>query len=139
MLAAAISWGFGTVLFKRVQWSAPISSVVGWQLLLAGVPIGSGAIALEPMPDVWALSELTWLAMSYVLLLPMVFGQWAFFKIVSLFSATIAAIGTMCVPVIGVVSSALVIGEPVGVQDILALVLICTALACVLLLPALDR
>ena len=139
MLAAALSWGFGTVLFKRFQWSTPVAATVGWQLIAAAAPITIGAILLQPMPDVTAFRPETIGALAYVFLLPMIFGQWAFYKIVHLFSATIAAIGTMAVPVIGVVSSLLIIGETIGDRDLIALALIVAALASVLVLPSLKR
>ena len=81
----------------------------------------------------------TWLAIAYVFLLPMIFGQWAFYRIVNLFSPVVAAISTMLVPVIGVISSALMIAEPVGERDLAALGLVSAALFSVLVVPALGR
>ena len=66
----------------------------------------------------------------------MVFCHWAYFRTVRLFPAAIAAIGTLAIPVVGVYSSALVLGEPVGWRELGALLLICGALAAVLLAPA---
>ena len=102
MLGAALSWGFGTVLFKRFDWHTPVATVIGWQLLLASIPVGIGALALEPLPDLAGLSTPAIIAFAYVLMFPMVFCQWAYFKIVSMFPAVYAAIGVMAVPVIGV-------------------------------------
>ena len=45
MLGAAVTWAFGTVLFKKFTWTAPVAALVGWQLLAAMVPIGAVAIA----------------------------------------------------------------------------------------------
>ena len=137
MLMAAISWGFGTVLFKRQAWSAPVATIVGWQLLAAFVPITAVAVLTEPVPDLTALSAKTWWALAYLFALPMVFCQWAYFKVVTIFPAAIAAMGTLAVPIVGVYSSALILGEPVGWQELTALVLICSALASVLVVPAL--
>ncbi|MEO0730228.1 MAG: DMT family transporter, partial [Pseudomonadota bacterium] len=33
MLGAAMSWGAGTALFKRFNWSIPVAANMGWQLL----------------------------------------------------------------------------------------------------------
>ena len=49
--------------------------------------------------------------MIYLIALPMIFCQWAYYKVVSLFPAAIAAIGTLAVPIVGVYSSALILGE----------------------------
>ena len=54
----------------------------------------------------------------------MSFCQWAYFKTVSLLPASVAAFGTLMVPVIGVYASHLILDEPVGMEDLVALSLI---------------
>ncbi len=137
MLGAALSWGVGTVLFKRHDWRTPVATIIGWQLLLASVPVSIGALALEPVPALQTLSTPAILAFAYVLAFPMVFCQWAYFKIVSMFPAVYAAIGVLAVPVVGVYSSLLLLGEPVGWREIVALLLVCSAIFMVLVLPRL--
>ena len=137
MLGAAVSWGLGTVLFKRFDWQTPVASVVGWQLLLASIPVAVGALMLEPLPDLAGLSAPALFAFAYVLVFPMVFCQWAYFKIVNMFPAVYAAIGVLAVPVVGVFSSQLLLGEPVGWRETAALVLVCSSIFTVLILPKL--
>ncbi len=139
MLGAAISWGLGTTLFKRGGWELPVASHVGWQLLLSAIPVTIGAAIREPFPDISGLSREAIIALIYIYGFPMTFCQWAYFKTVHLFPASIAAIGTLMVPVVGVYSSALILSEPVGWRELLALVLICSALACVLVIPSLRK
>lgn len=139
MLGAAVSWACGTVAFKRTQWTASTCALAGWQLVIAGVPISIGAYLYEPIPDWAGLSDNTIYSLVYILVFPMVFCQWAYFKSVRAFPASLAAISTLGIPVVGVYSSALILGEPVGLQEILALALICAALGAVLLLPALQK
>jgi drug/metabolite transporter (DMT)-like permease len=136
MLLSALSWAYGTVLFKRISWSIPVASNLGWQLLVGAIPVTIGAILLEPVTDVTRLSTNVLLALAYALVFPMLFGQWAYFRIVHLFPASVAAIGTLAVPIVGVFSSALMLGEPLGARELLALALVCAALASALLLPA---
>ena len=92
-----------------------------------------GALLLEAPPELAGLSREALLAVAYIFLFPMVFCQWAFFRTVRLFPATIAAIGTLAIPVVGVYSSAVILGEAVGWREFIALLLICSALANVLL------
>lgn len=139
MLGAAISWAVGTVMFKKFRWISPVSSLVGWQLLLGAGVITIGALAWEPLPDPRLWSTKVWLAMVYLVALPMIYCQWAYFYVVRIFPAAIAAIGTLAVPIVGVFSSALVLGEAVGWPEISAMLLICSALAVVLVLPAMRR
>jgi len=139
MLGAAMSWATGTVLMKRFTWSLPTTALAGWQLLLGAIPVTLGALWIGEMPALSSLSPAALGSTIYILAVPMVFCHWAWFKVVSMFPAVLAAIGTLAIPVIGVLSSGLVLGEPIGVREVLALVLVCAALAVVLILPALRR
>jgi drug/metabolite transporter (DMT)-like permease len=139
MLLAAISWAIGTILVKRIAWRIPTLSNVAWQLLLAAVPVTTIALITEPFPQMGALSHNAMIACVYIVLFPMSFCQWAYFKVIGLLPASIAAIGTLMVPIIGVYSSHLILDERVGVNDILALLLVVAALVLVLLFPALQR
>lgn len=133
MLMAAISWATGTVLIKRFHWSIPTTVLVGWQLIAGALPVSLGAVLLEAPPELSGLSNQTLIAVAYIFLFPMVFCQWAFFRTVRLFPAAIAAMGTLAIPVVGVYSSAVILGESVGWREFIALLLICGALASVLL------
>ena len=137
MLGASISWAAGTVLFKKFDWRLPVASAIGWQLAIGAVVITGFAAALEPAPD---LTQLSWRvigALAYLFALPMIYCQWVYFSVVRIFPAGIAAIGTLSVPIVGVFSSALILGEPVGANDLAALALIFAALFAVLIAPGL--
>ncbi len=139
MVGAACCWGIGTVLFKKFTWTSPLTVITGWQLLIGFCVIAPGAALSEPLPDFGALSTTAVLAMIYLIALPMTFCQWAYLKVVTLFPAAIAAIGTLAVPIVGVFSSALILGEPIGWVEFTAMLLICAALVVVLVVPALSR
>jgi len=136
MLSAAISWAIGTVLLKKITWQIPTLSNIAWQLLLSSIPVTLVAAWSEPLPDLTTLSGSVVIALVYIFLFPMSFCQWAYFKTVGLLPASIAAIGTLMVPVIGVYSSYLILDEKVGIADLLALLLVLSALVLVLLIPA---
>ena len=139
MLLAAISWAIGTILVKRTAWRIPTLSNVAWQLLLSALPVTGIALLSEPFPELGSLSHAAMIACVYIVLFPMSFCQWAYFKVVGLLPASIAAIGTLMVPVIGVYSSHLILAERVGASEIVALLLVLSALVLVLLLPAWRR
>jgi drug/metabolite transporter (DMT)-like permease len=136
MLSAAISWAIGTVLLKKITWHLATLSNIAWQLLLSSIPVTLVAAWSEPLPDLTTLSGPVEIALVYIFLFPMSFCQWAYFKTVGLLPASIAAIGTLMVPVIGVYSSYLILDEKVGIADLLALLLVLSALVLVLLIPA---
>lgn len=133
ILAAAAAWGIGTVLQKR-RWRTPVLTLAGWQLLIGGVPMAPLALLYDSAP----LAGLTLygaLAVAYVIFVATLFGYWAWFTILTLAPAAVASIGVLPVPLIGVLSSAIVLGEAIGWREMLALLLITAALATVLPLP----
>jgi len=139
MLGAALSWAAGTVALKYYRWSISTAALAGWQLVLGGVPVALGALWFDSgfVPE--AVSATAWLATLYAALLPMIFCHWAWFKVVGLYPAAIAGIGTLAIPAVGVVSSAAALGEPIGPDVVGALVLVLAALALVLIVPARRR
>ncbi len=138
VLAAAFSWALGSLLFKRFAWTTPTIVLAGWQLLAGGLPVALGALVIEGVPDPTALSRTAQAALVYTIAFPMIFCHWAWFKLVGLFPAAIAAIGTLAIPVVGVLASALLLGEAVGPAELAALVLVCLGLAAVLARPGLP-
>jgi len=135
MLGASISWAAGTVFLKYFRWTIPTLCLTGWQLILGSIPVILGALILEPISSVRGISWQAGLATAFIILIPIILCNWAWFKVVQLFPASIAAIGTLAVPVLGVLSSALVLGEPIGFQEITALILLTMALAIVMIKP----
>lgn len=132
MLSAALSWGTSTVLLKLFAWTMPTLLLTGWQLTIGSLPVVAGAIAFESGLDISGLSLRAVLAMLYVVLFPMLFCHWAWFTLVGLFPASVAAISTLATPVIGVISGAIFLGEQLGVREGAALALVTAALAIVL-------
>ncbi len=135
VLAAAISWAVGTILIKRRRWSAGINALAGWQLLMAFVPIGLIALVTERF-TMHAASGAALVSAVYVLVVGVILGYALWFKVVSLFSATIASIGALVTPVIGMASSAVLLDEPIGWREAAALALVASAVALVIFRPA---
>lgn len=133
MLGAALSWAMGTIVTKRQSWQLGTVALTGWQLTLGGLPIFLGALLIDPAPDFAGLRDDVLWAALYAVLIPMIFCHWAWFRIVELFPASIAAIGTLAIPVVGVLSSTLVLGEPIGIAEIAALMLVLAGLSVVML------
>ena len=128
MLGAAFCWAAGTVLVKFFRWHTPPAAIVGWQMLLGGLPVAAGALLLENPFGLADISLKAGATLLYLVLGPMIFCHWAFFVVVRLFPANVAAISTLSIPIIGVFSSALLLGEPVTTAELLALLLVVAAL-----------
>jgi drug/metabolite transporter (DMT)-like permease len=139
MLGAALCWATGTILMKYFRWSMPTSELVGWQLLFGGLPVFIGAPLIEALPDPSRMSAAALAAIAYAAVVPMIFCHYAYYTVVRLFPAALATLGTVAIPVIGVLTGAAVLGEPIGWREITALVMVVAALALVLLVPVLPR
>lgn len=129
MVGAAVSWAIGTLMVKRfAPWPLPVTALTGWQQLIGSVPIVIGMLLIDPAP---APSTWSWpaiLGALYAITVAMVFCHTAYFKLVELLPAHVAAISTLATPVVGVVSGALILGEVVGAAEIGALVLVVSGL-----------
>ena len=129
MISAAVAWASGTLVVKNHRWTMPVLVMTGWQLLLGGGPIFVGALILESPAHLADLTVGPALALAYVVLVAILFCQYAWFKTVSLFPAQIAAVGAMMTPVVGVFSGALILGERLGLPELVALGLVLAAQA----------
>lgn len=135
VLLAALAWASGTVLMKRARFPLHVLVLAGWQVTISAVPAVIGALVLEGPPALTALSAPVAGVLLFHILGPMVFCHFAWFGMVSRLPAGVAAIGSLLVPVVGVLGSAVILGEAVGPAEILALVLVLSAVATVLIRP----
>ena len=129
MAGAALSWAIGTIGLKRVDWGGMTTGVlVAWQCLIGGLPILAGALIFETdrmiWPSFWPL-----MALIYNVIFAFVIGHYLYFKVVQLFPVGVATIGTLSIPIIGLICGAVILGEPFGAPEIIAVLLVCGALA----------
>lgn len=134
-LVAAIGWAVGTLVIKRSAVAVPSLVLTGWQLLLASVPVTLGALLLGQGP--WFMPSTTTLAaLVYIAIVPMAIGNVAWFAIVGLLPPHVAGVSSILVPVVAMVSGAIVHGEPVGPVQLAAMACCAGALALTLRAPA---
>ena len=132
MLGAALTWAIGTVMMKRYPVDLPVTSLTAWQLLLGGIPIYTGALALE-LERLQPLTLWPSVALIYNILVAFIFCHWAWYKIVTTVPVGVSSLSTLMIPVVGVFSGMLVLSEVPHWQDYAALGLVMLALATVLL------
>jgi drug/metabolite transporter (DMT)-like permease len=134
MLAAAFFWAVGIVLMKRYPPGMPMVSFTAWMFLVGGSPVFAVALATGsfPLPK---LSSFAWLAVWYNILVAFLFCYWAFLRLVEMLPATITGISSLIVPVVGVFSGMIMLGEQPGWREFAALALIVGAIGVVLLMP----
>jgi len=134
-LGAAFNWGIGVLIQKRVAWRIAPISLAAWQVTLGSLPIVVIAVALEP----FVYHRASWpviAASAYLAFFALAFCYYCWFTAVRIFPTHVTAISSLSVPIVGVVSSAILLGEPFGWREMAALVLVVGAVALVLLQPA---
>jgi drug/metabolite transporter (DMT)-like permease len=137
-LLSGIGWAIGTLVLKRSRVDVPATVLTGWQLLAVSVPITIGALLLGDhrpfMPSWQTIAVIAWIT-----LVPMSIGNVAWFAIVGLLPANVAGLSSIMVPVVAMVSGALVHGEPLGPLQWLAIACTVAALSLALLQPSRGR
>ncbi len=112
-LLAGIGWAVGTQMLKRKPLPGSPLVTTGWQLLIASVPIT--AVALVQGGGEWHTPSLTTvLVIAYITFVPMAVGNAAWFSVVGLLPANIAGLSAVMVPVVAMISGAIVLQEPLG-------------------------
>ena len=120
-LGGAIGFAVGTVLAKRLPLGLPPLTAAAWQVGIGCTPVAIVGFFVEKA-DVAALSKLGWILIVYSTLVQFCIAYVSWFAALSRLPASVAAIGPMAVPVIGVVASAVALHEPLGPGQIAALV-----------------
>ena len=139
MVAAALSAAIGVICVKLRQWQTPLTVLAGWSLLLGGLPVYVATLALGETPHVYPLSTQALVATAYYIVIPTIFAQCAWFKLIILFPATVASTVTFAIPIVAVFSSNLWLGETFGWQELSSLLLVLIGLFFVLFSPTFKR
>jgi len=119
-LGGAFGFAVGTVLAKKLPLALPALSAAAWQIGIGCLPVAVAGLLIEKS-DVAALSSLGWILLVYATVIQFCVAYVSWFAALSRLPASVAAIGTMAVPVIGVVTAAVALHEPLGPGQIAAL------------------
>jgi drug/metabolite transporter (DMT)-like permease len=120
-LGGSVGFAVGTVFSKKYPIHLPPITAAAWQIGVGCLPVAIAGLALETTH----LSQVTPLGgglLVYSVVGPFCIAYLSWFAALSRLPASVAAIGTMAVPVIGVVTSAIALHEPLGAGQIAALV-----------------
>jgi drug/metabolite transporter (DMT)-like permease len=130
MLLASVCFAVAIVIIRRHRWTVPIVRVIPWQMLLGTVLLAFAAAAIEGRPDIrWSGALVA--IMAYNGPIASAFCFWAYVSISRSLPAMSTAIGSLGVPVVGILSSSLMLDEGFGFSKIAGLVLISLGVAAV--------
>jgi drug/metabolite transporter (DMT)-like permease len=127
-LAGAVCVGLGTVLTKHFPLALPPLALAAWQVGIGCIPIAIVGVAIE-QPALAALSAIGWSSMLYMTLIQFCVCYVCWFAALERLPAATASIGTLLVPVVGVLASAAMLHEPLGLREFAALAVTLGAVA----------
>ena len=119
-LTGAVCVAFGTVLTKHFPLAMPPLSLAAWQIGLGCLPVAIVGLMIE-QPQLAALSGIGWASMVYITLIQFCLCYVCWFAALERLPAATASIGTLLVPVVGVLAAAAMLHEPLGWRQIGAL------------------
>jgi drug/metabolite transporter (DMT)-like permease len=120
-LGAAVLFALGAVLNRKVIPLPPIG-LTAWQVGLGCLPMMAIGLAVE-RPDVAALGNAGFWAMAYMVVFPMSVCYLTWFSALRRLPPAAASTTMLLVPLTGILSAALLLGEPIGVREALAMAL----------------
>jgi drug/metabolite transporter (DMT)-like permease len=132
VLCAAFTWAVGTILQKKYPVRAPLAGFTAWLMLIGGVPIYIGALLFEDFSKLADVSLASALGTAYNVLLAFAWAHWAWIKLATSVSVTVFSLCMLLIPVVGVFSGMLFLGETPGWPEYLALTFVLGSLATVI-------
>ena len=119
-LFAGFCWAIGTFIVKRTAWPGMGLSLTFWQIVISLPPILVGALAIDGIPDHWP-SAGALIATIYTGAIPMALGTATWFALVKLLPAQIAALSSIAIPIVAIVSGVLLLHEPLSPLQMVAI------------------
>ncbi|QPF87819.1 DMT family transporter [Bradyrhizobium genosp. L] len=127
-LCGAFGFALGTVLAKKYPVVLPPIPAAAWQIGIGCLPITIVGLVVETSH--WErVTTVGWWLLVYSTVVQFCIAYVSWFAALARLPASVAAIGTMAVPVIGVVASAIALHEPLGPLQIAALIFTLAAVA----------
>ncbi len=120
-LVGSMAFALGTVLAKKLPLQLPPITAAAWQIGIGCFPVAVVGLLIETSH--WnEISQVGWLLLFYSTVVQFCVAYVSWFAALARLPASVAAIGTMAVPVIGVAAAAVALHEPLGIGQIAALV-----------------
>ena len=112
-LLAGFCWAIGTFIVKRTSWPGMGLSLTFWQVFICLPPIALGMLVLDGLPTHWPSTKAL-AATLYTGAIPMALGTATWFALVKLLPAQVAALSSIAIPIVAIVSGILILHEPLS-------------------------
>ncbi|MDO8976756.1 DMT family transporter [Reyranella sp.] len=119
-LLAGFCWAVGTLVMKRTSWPGMGLSLTFWQIVLMLPPIALGALVFDGLPTHWPSTKAL-VATIYTGAIPMAIGTMIWFTLVKLLPAQVAALSSIAIPIVAIVSGIAILQEPLSALQAVAI------------------
>jgi drug/metabolite transporter (DMT)-like permease len=133
LLLSALTWSAVMLHTRYANWHKPAHLLLPWQLLISIVPNLILALYLNPHPVIHWQNPTFIFSMTYVAILATPIAYWIVITISRALPVITTSLALLAVPVTGLLSAALLVGEPLTISILISLGLIIAGLACVAL------
>ena len=138
LLLNAVIWAAVTIHVRRHTWTQAPLDLQPWMLLLALVPLAILALVLEQGRSIqW--EPITFAILLYSGPLATAFAYWASQAITRSLGAQASGTGFLATPVVGLVAGSVLLGEALGVADVIGFTLILVGVGVTTFMPAPGR
>lgn len=130
LLGASLCWAIGILYTRYRTWYSPPLVLLPWQLLIASIITFAFAFPNEPISEV----HLNLISISIVLfsgLIATALGYWISISVSKALPAITTSLAFLCVPILTLIFSAMVLGEPLTFTNVTAAILIIGGLTCI--------
>lgn len=128
ILLAALCWAVSIVYGRAHRWIATPFQLVFWQILLATLVVSVLALLKDGVPHPTWTPQLVGL-FFYSGIIGTALAYWAMATVNRSLPAVVTSLGLLATPVVGVASSAIVLGETIQIDLIVAMLLILGGIA----------
>ncbi len=133
MFGGAFSWAVGNIVLKARTWTLEPLVLAAWFFVISSVLAWPLVFIFEPLSQQHVPSLPVLLTFAYHVLGPMVVCYLLWNVLMGRLPATVAAISTLTAPVVGVLSSVVLLGDELTWQTAVSLVMIVTSIAMTLI------
>jgi drug/metabolite transporter (DMT)-like permease len=136
LLGAAACWAISIVAVRAHRFTASALALAPWQMLVAACLLVPVAIAVEGAPRAMRISGVV--SLAYVGPIATAFAYWAMVEAGRHFRASIMSVALLATPCLGILISALALGETIEVSLVAGVVAIGVGIRLVATAPRID-
>ena len=133
LLAGGLTWALAIFHSRRHRWRQSPLQVLPWQMAVAAVCLWAFALVFEPNGHLDFGQPVLWWGLLYIGVLAGPTATWAAVSVARALPPITGSLGMLGVPLLGIASSVVLMGEPVTLSLALGTALVIAGVAIVLL------